>query len=265
MRNVPADLFRLVTDGDCAKELAVGTRFDRERETFPGWIKQQVVKLACASLVQTPFYLILDTDIFLANKASVKDLFRESDCTSYSAVCDPDKLVSFQAKNDMYPLANRSSHQLAWTQNSAHLLQLDVPLDWRIAMGVTPQIMATDIALGLANFIQERFKLPSWQAFLLESLTWHQIDYKASGMEWTPPWTEYTLYWIYASHACILDDYHTPAEVLQQNAVWGLDDFKAWNACKDTFNNGQAYFSLVQSRWQLDPDLIWKKIKPCLA
>ena len=67
-----------------------------------GWVKQQLVKLACASIIQTPFYQILDADIFAVHPFSARDLFQEGPCEASSAVCDTATATSFRSKNDCY-------------------------------------------------------------------------------------------------------------------------------------------------------------------
>ena len=51
--------------------------------------------------------------------------------------------------------------------------------------------------------------------------------------------------------------------MLQWNAIWDQEKFEAWDACADSFQWDYGYLSLVQSRMQIDPDLIWAKIQAC--
>ena len=44
--------------------------------------------------------------------------------------------------------------QRSWWKGTAKTLQLSVPIDWREAIGVTPQVLATDISVKLGEFIQ---------------------------------------------------------------------------------------------------------------
>ena len=132
-------------------------------------------------------------------------------------------------------------------------------------MGVTPQIFATDVPLQLSIFIQQRFGVTRWLQFLVDTLSLSFTEENG----WKLPWTEYNLYWIFAHHVGVWDDYHTGTPVLQGNAVWTMDEFNSWDACKDTFEAshppGEGFFSLVQSRMQIDPALIWSKMAPCLG
>ena len=60
--------------------------------------------------------------------------------------------------------------QLQWLLETSKTLQLSVPLDWRAALGVTPQIISTDVAQQLGAWIEHRFRQKSWTEYLLEFL-----------------------------------------------------------------------------------------------
>ena len=224
------------------------------------------VKLSCAQIVTTPYYLVLDTDVFFVKRFGAQDLFKTSQCSRLSAVCDKKGRTAFQAKNDIYPIFNRTEDQLIWMEASALTLKMAVPLDWREAIGVTPQILATDVSLGLGRFIVDRFNTGSWTQYLLDELFYrYKKDYRELGEAWRPPWTEYDLYWIFATYACVWEKYHVAGTVLQDKAIWSKTDFDAWQPCQDTFvTQHDGYFNLVQSRIQLDPAVIWDKISACL-
>ena len=59
------------------------------------------------------------------------------------------------------------SLQLQWLLETSKALQLSVPLDWRAALGVTPQIVSSDIAQQLGSWIEHRFRQKSWTEYLL--------------------------------------------------------------------------------------------------
>ena len=172
---------------------------------------------------------------------------------------------SYQARNDEFPIWSRNGDQKEWMRATAATLKLHVPLDWRVAMGVTPQIFATDVPLQLSIWIQRRFRVTRWLQFLVEALNESFTEANA----WQLPWTEYNLYWIFAHHVGVWDNYHTGVPVLQGNAIWTAEQFDDWDVCKDTFQSdtppGEGFFSLVQSRMQIDPANIWEKIAPCLG
>lgn len=100
-----------MSDGDCVPEMEAGLPAATEN-SYPGWAKQGLVKLACAKLVQTPFYLLLDTDTFFVHHAKADDLFKQYLCTEFSPVCDKARKIGYQAKNDVYPLYHRTEDQV---------------------------------------------------------------------------------------------------------------------------------------------------------
>ncbi|KAK9865561.1 hypothetical protein WJX84_005635 [Apatococcus fuscideae] len=265
-------LFRVVHDGQCVPEMDPGsTRYQPPEQRFTrGWVKQQLVKLACASIIQTPFYQILDADIFAVHPFSARDLFQEGPCEASSAVCDTATATSFRSKNDCYRM--EGEWHASWWLSSADVLQLDLPLNeaWvpssepTCVPGVTPQTLSTHIARQLGAFLTTRFRVSSWTGYLLDA-SWHKDErqVRLGAADYVPAWTEYTLYFLFAYHSGLHDLYHTPGGVLQWNAIWDQEKFEAWDACADSFQWDYGYLSLVQSRMQIDPDLIWAKIQAC--
>lgn len=68
-------------------------------------------------------------------------------------------------------MINRNKAQHVWMRNSAQTLLLEVPIDWRFAIGVTPQILSRDIVLHMGQWIQQRFGDDySWREFLLQRI-----------------------------------------------------------------------------------------------
>lgn len=266
--NMP--IFTLITDDECAPDVRNATMKGHTDVSLfgtpiPGWVKQQLLKLSAAGLMQTPYYMVMDSDVFFTKHFKAVDLFKVYDCTKESLICDTHGQFAYQARNDEFPIFSRNSDQKEWMRATAATLKLHVPLDWRVAMGVTPQIFATDVPLQLSIFIQRRFSVTRWLQFLIDALS--DSFNEANG--WKLPWTEYNLYWIFAHHVGVWDDYHTGVPVLQGNAIWTQSQFNSWDACKDTFEAetppGEGFFSLVQSRMQIDPALIWAKMAPCLG
>lgn len=261
--NMP--VFTLITDDECAPDVRNATMKGPKPVPMPGWVKQQLLKLAAAGLMQTPYYMVMDSDVFFTRRFRAIDLFKVSQCTELSMVCDSHGQFAYQARNDEFPIFSRNNDQKEWMRATAATLKLHVPLDWRIAMGVTPQVFATDVPLQLSIFIQRRFRVTRWLQFLVDALS--ESFTEAQG--WKLPFTEYNLYWIFAHHVGVWDDYHTGTPVLQGNAIWTMGHWNSWDTCKDTFEAehppGEGFFSLVQSRMQIDPAEIWGKIAPCLG
>lgn len=263
---IQSDLFEVVEDGQCAPELLPHAHYG-DMTTWPGWTRQQVVKLSCANLIRTPFYLVLDADVFMARQAHVLDLFVTNRCdTQESHICDHQSSIGYRCKNDCYPMKGETEDwHMRWWRNSAETLQLNVTFDWAYAIGVTPQILSTDISLQLGQFIEKRFQVDSWVAYLLDVFAaknkrnW-QVNHELTH---DPAWTEYSLYFLFAQHAQVFEQYHTNAPVLQWNAIWTWEQYEQWDPCRDTFDFDYGYFSLVQSNLKVPAETVWQKMQQC--
>ncbi len=154
---------------------------------------------------------------------------------------------------------------MRWWRNSAETLQLDVLFDWEYAIGVTPQILATDISLQLAQYIQNRFQVDSWVAYLLEVFAdRNQRNWDANHeLQHDPAWTEYSIYYTFAQHAQVFEKYHATSVVLQQSAVWTQEQYDEWEPCQDTFDVDYGYLSLVQSNLKIPAEAVWDRMQPC--
>ena len=51
---------------------------------------------------------------------------------------------------------------ICWTLHEGCWCWLQVPYDWRNAIGVTPQVLSKDISLQLGEYIKDRFNTESW-------------------------------------------------------------------------------------------------------
>ncbi|KAL0035850.1 hypothetical protein WJX77_005216 [Trebouxia sp. C0004] len=256
----------VVEDGQCAPELKPDSMY-KDLTLWPGWTRQQVVKLACAHLIKTPFYLVLDADVFAARRAHALDLFVTDSCDHQAHhICDTQQRISYRCKNDCYPMAGgEEDWHMRWWRNSAETLQLDVLFDWEYAIGVTPQILATDISLQLGQYIQNRFQVDSWVAYLLEVFAdRNQRNWDANHeLQHDPAWTEYSIYYVFAQHAQVFEKYHATSIVLQESAVWTQEQYDEWEPCQDTFDADSGYLSLVQSNLKIPAEAVWARMQPC--
>lgn len=262
---IQRDLFEVVEDGQCASELLPHAHYG-DSTTWPGWTRQQVVKLACATLINTPFYLVLDADVFMARQAHVLDLFVTERCNSQaSRICDHQSNIGYRCKNDCYPMKGEvEDWHMRWWRNSAETLQLNVTFDWEYAIGVTPQILSTDISLQLGQYIQNRFQVDSWVAYLLDVFAAkNKRNLQVKHETHDPAWTEYSLYFLFAQHAQVFEKYHANAAVLQWNAIWTWEQYEQWDPCRDTFGFDYGYFSLVQSNLKVPAETLWQKLQQC--
>ena len=266
---IPSDLFRFLTHSDCSEELAPSSK----AYTGPSSAsKHQLLRLACAQHIKTAYYANLETEIFFTRQSNALSFFKESNCHSYSAVCNSDKTLSYQAANDIYPILERGAEQQALLLGSAALLRLEVAIDWRPAIGVMPQVFSTDVAKQLGSYIQNKFQVNSWQAFLLDQAHPDKLTVSSRrtlldvfGAE--PVWDAYNVYWLFATRACVFENFHVPGSVLQATAVWSAENFYAWSPCTDTFHQPPklGVVSLVHPSTNIVPSEIWDRIQSCLT
>ncbi|KAK9862989.1 hypothetical protein WJX84_006890 [Apatococcus fuscideae] len=270
--DIAATTFRIVTDGDCIPEANPEFQYYRDPAEYwwNGWLTQQLVKLACAPLVQTPFYMVMDADIFAARNFSAQDLFEVSECTEDSAICDTSGQHQLRAKNDCHKVyGDERDQNLEWWNNTALNLQLDVRMDWGCTPGVTPQIMATHISLQLGHWLNSRFQTCCWHGLLLDIGDRHNWRRGDTGLLWSAPWTEYAVYFLFAHHSNLHAAFHVDVrdraeQLLQDTAVWTHNDYYMWEPCRETFALPRGYMSLVQSRLDMDPAEIWERMHSCL-
>lgn len=71
------------------------------------------------------------------------------------------------------------------------------------------------------------------------------------------------LYWVFATHVNVFEDYHTDANMLQTTAIWSEEQFNNWSPCRDTFEYDMGYFSSIQGSIGLPADKVWDKMTEC--
>ncbi|KAK9865256.1 hypothetical protein WJX84_011806 [Apatococcus fuscideae] len=226
LTNLPASLFHVLTDGDCVPEFDPKSSHFRDPSIagygYDKWVRQQVVKLGCAKHISTSFFIVIDADMFAVHPFKASDVFHHLPCDDHVAVCDLDGQIGFRSKNDVeltgYDLAGvpRPWHQ-DWWAASADLMELNITMDWPVVPGVTPQTLSTHVAVQLGIYLEGRFGVSSWTGFLLDRGVAQAARNAAEGRSTTDPpaWTEYTLYFLFARHAQLFDQYHQEGTVLQ--------------------------------------------------
>lgn len=270
------DKIRVVSDESCAPELEE-KRLEAlalaEAQFVLGWQKQQLLKLACAHLVPTPFYLITDADTFYLNTFSAEDLFDTAGCSATTHItCDSRRTQSYRAKTEEQPYV--SGAQGLWIRNSAATLQVEPPTGVDMSIGVTPQIMSRAMVASMAAHLDtllahEVWERVTWRAYLVKKLTEYFARPKAEQSQSNTPWTEYNLYWCFAQHAGLWDRYHKE-EVLQSvnTSVWHANEFEAWDPCKQRAvwkRNPHGFWATVQSVADIPGEQIWTKLEPCVS
>jgi hypothetical protein len=197
---------------------------------FHGWYLQQLVKLAIADRVATPFYLTLDADVICVRPTAYDDLVRGGRA-----------LVQTTPPN--HP---------EWNDDAERVLGL--PRSGR-QYAVTPAVLSSDAVHELADHVQRRVRrhlrrFVSWRSYLLRNL----------------PWTEYALYFTFLERTGLFDRYcvHGGRDSIYSNCVWMESEFEDWDPAADV--PGATFrFSVVQSATRIPPDRVWTKASTALA
>jgi hypothetical protein len=179
------------------------------------WHRQQIIKLFCAKLVTTSFFLTLDPDVMALRRFGYADLIRNG-----RALLHPEP---------------RAVH-VDWWQASASLLDLDPALD-RSGMSVTPALLARDICLVLMERLEARHD-KEWHRVLLEN---YAIN-----------WTEYTLYYLIAESSGLLDQRHwapgtDDPRMIAPYQVWRRSEFDTKKLVALFATPQRDFFSIVGS------------------
>jgi Family of unknown function (DUF6492) len=202
-----------------------------------GWHRQQIIKLFCAELVQSEFFLVLDPDVFAVKPIRYEDLIVDG-----RAIFETD----------------RREWHADWWRDSAELLGVDPHLE-RPGMGVTPAILSSAGCRGLTRYITERHGR-EWYGVLLS--------------RYMTQWTEYTLYNLYLEHTGQFDKYHVhPATAglvtrLHSPAPWGVwtaKDYPALDFQALFSSQNPGLFTVVQSNVGVTPQRVAKDLTGYLA
>jgi hypothetical protein len=245
--SLPRGRYEIVAETDVAPELpyflrtaAARARLRLVGPPIHGWYVQQLLKLAAADLVGTPFYLTLDADVLCVRPTAYEDLVR-------------DGRGRVQTTPPNHP---------EWNDDAERVLGL--PRSGR-QYAVTPAVLSraavAELAAYLTGRIDERGRrlaarvpwatarevVTSWRSFLLRRL----------------PWTEYALYHTFLEATGKFDDYHVLAgeDAIYGNCVWMESQFEAW----DPRPRGGYCFSVVQSATRIAPERVWERVAPRLA
>lgn len=154
-----------------------------------GWYLQQIIKLGISTIIKTPLYLILDCDCFLTKYFSYENLFYQ------------DKILIDRENWTVHP---------EWWLASAEIIS-DVPvtkLASQPVIAVTPQILITEIARELLDYLSHKEKWLRWDEYLS-----------------TKNFTEFTLYWLFLLKRNRTNMYQLSGSgpLLLGNALWGGD------------------------------------------
>ena len=142
------------------------------RSSFNNYRKQMLIKIGIAKIVETEFFLTLDSDIICLQKITPEQL-----------IVDGKALLDYEDKN----------YHHGWWKASAEILSTSIEIN-SPGMSVTPAILSRTICEYVIKEIEEKYQ-KNWILALME-------------MERDLFWTEYTLYFLCAQKRGCLTKYH---------------------------------------------------------
>jgi len=205
-----------------------------------GYRIQMLLKLAVAKVVQTPFYITMDQDVFASRLTRADELV-------------VDGKAIYQGEGHGKGGLGRTQHREGWFESSERVFGNRGCHNGHPTLGVTPAILSTEIAKGMYAELERSYgaEYPGakWDEILFELLQSH------GGHDWT----EYTLYWAYGCKAGVLDKLHVISPSgLRLYGYWGWNWGSKLNtneAFKDT-----TVFSVLQSIAGNDGHIIAKDL-----
>jgi len=208
------------------------------RRSFGGWYLQQIIKIAAAKIVGSPFYILLDSDVIVTRKVTAADLLVDG-----KAVCSREKS---EAHNDWYEATSR---EFGFPDSG-----------WRY--GVTPFLFSTEAAGGLIGFLEQQRKgdRRDFPAGILAQLN----DSWRSYLMRKRMWTEVSLYFQFLESRGLLECYHLPraSGLLSSKCIW-TEDQLAWlddPAWLEALPHSGP-FLVVQSRLQIPDCVVQEKLE----
>lgn len=187
-----------------------------------GWQRQQLLKIFAARLIDTKYYMTVDSDLCLMRPTDLKTLFPDR-----KAIWGRDKV--------------KSKHE--WWVASATVLDISLNLDQEgDVISVTPQLLSTEVAVALADYLIAKAKEKNCRT-VFEYLAVHRS------------WTEYTLYWLFLLEFHKRQDYYTDQiqdyRMYSSLSVWfrehAVDLKKLRERIDLAFQRQDALFMVVQS------------------
>jgi len=206
---------------------ALGRLRARVRTGAPahGWHVQQLVKLAAADLVATPFFLTLDADVICVRPTTIDDL-----------------VVEGRAVAQITP-----PHHPEWNDAAAEILGL--PRSGR-QHGVTPAVLARDGVRALARHLEERAGEP-WRRHLLRRLPWTEYSLYGTFLEGVGRWDDLHV-----------DGGET---ALYGNGVWIHGQWPDWDPAGFVGDPAAPPFAVVQSATRIGAGEIEARVGSYLA
>jgi len=206
--------YQVLAESTLCPDLVKG-RNPRTRR-LSGWYVQQLLKLAVAARITTPFYLTLDSDILCCRPFHYGDLVRDGRAVNaIETIDDYNRIYTPKfARQEMAVKIDRqigSERILGWQRG---------PLQRHSSFSETPVVMHAGQVQQLTRHLEQRYHMP-WQAALSQnSLTW----------------TEYTLYFGFLAMNEVLNSF---CEITDCNAVLNLEK-SAWQP-RSRYRTARSY------------------------
>jgi hypothetical protein len=223
---------------------------------YPGWNKQQLIKLAAAEIVETDFYLTLDADIICVQPTSFSDLVKDG-----RAYCFKHGL-------------ERSAEMFKqWYRDAERVLKIDHA---EYHHDVTPAVLSREAMLMLHEHLarasrdsrtgfSKRDLLCRGVAVLVKFIPKMSFAKCRLYLLRSGQWTEYSLYYAFLEAYDLFEKYHFLLDNrISGNSVWEIDQYDSWDPENSFLGTRSFYFSVLQSNTRIDPDEIWDKVRPCL-
>src|SRR5579862_3360372 len=130
-----------------------------------GWHRQQLIKLACCSLMATEFYMTLDCDVIFRRRFSANDLILDG-----RALLNVQREAEYRRLWTEPTVAEEVACRLSRREDAARVLSLPArPTSFYY--GETPAILNVNIVKRIIKHIEEKGDA-DWRQVLIKSLTW---------------------------------------------------------------------------------------------
>jgi hypothetical protein len=201
-----------------------------QRHQIRNWHRQQIIKLSAPAWIETEYFIVFDPDCFATHPFTADTL-----------------VVDGRALTHLQP---RKVEPDFW-KASAKLLEIEPHLE-RDGIWWTPTILSRTLCLNLQQRLAAMHGT-DWRRVLLAN---YAID-----------WTEYTLYWLNAEDAGLLDRYHTTAKPGQRTlhaaeSVWFVGQMEDWNSAHYFAPDSDGLFAVIQSNTRIPLPRVVEKLSP---
>jgi len=214
---------------DESEHMAVFAEYS-QRHQIRNWHRQQIIKLYAPALIDTEYFLVFDPDCFATHPFTADTLINDG-----------------KALTHYMP---RQTEPYYW-EASAKLLDVPPHLE-RDGIWWTPAILSRTLCLDLHKRL-ESVHGQEWRRVLLS--------------HFTTDWTEYTLYWLNAERAGLLDQFHMGPQAGQRTlhaseSVWFADKMKKWEPAHHFSADSDGLFAVVQSNTHISPQAVAEALSP---